>query len=70
MSTPFNNLSDERRNELKEELAEIMQRRFTHRDFTVLSRPWKLATVDQVAEVMLQIIDLEIEYYKQNGCVV
>jgi hypothetical protein len=50
----------------KKFIIELLDRRFSHRDFSILNRKWKLFHIEQVASEIMQIINLEIERNKKN----
>lgn len=45
----------------KSEIVSILEKFFTHRSFLSLSRKWKLIVIDEVADLIMQLIDMQQE---------
>lgn len=43
----------------KSEVVSILERNFTHRDFSILNRKWKLVAVDDVAGLIMILLDMQ-----------
>jgi len=60
----------ERKKYVHSELLALLDARFGHRDFLILSKRWKGIHYEQVVKELLLIIDMEIEYaYTQQDTV-
>ena len=45
----------------KSEIVAILEQSFTHRNFSILNRKWKLVAVDDAARLVMQLIDMQQE---------
>lgn len=54
-------LPDEVAKNINKELEELFERWFTHMDFWILSRKWKIVFIRNRVSIIQQIIEMEVE---------